>query len=349
MLSFAGIVVVWVVCILVSTGSNVISIPVANSLFKPVLVAELVENENTLNATRTESPQYVFGVSTGHAGSTTAHAILGNASSCPGPINAQFEIKGPKESEQEFEAEEDLCKYTRKTLLPFFETKRPHMGTYMDLGHFHNRGPVLECMAKLLDKATFVLLRRNRHDIAISFSKQFSTPCLNAEPKMRHPAISYCPHSEERNGPVGLAVEDEVWTQLSSFQKFLWMADEMEHRFYKLQQAFSSPNYLEISWSSSKELSTGLADVRVSLGCSREFEMTNKKSHVKHEAGRRNCTKQVLEDLAYRQLVNYTLEKQAVVFAHPQRVTVEECMETEEEVRTVIRSALQSITHWEVV
>jgi hypothetical protein len=291
MLSFAGIVVVWVVCILVSTGSNVISIPVANSLFKPVLVAELVENENTLNATRTESPQYVFGVSTGHAGSTAANVILGNASSCPGPINALFESQGPKESEQEFDAEEDLCKHTRKMLLPFFETKRPHMGTHMDLGHFHNRGPVLECMAKLLDKATFVLLRRNRHDIAISFSKHCLTPCLNAEPKMRHPVISCCPHSEERNVPVSLAVEDEVWTQLSSFQKFLWMADEMEHWFYKLQQAFSSPNYLEISWSSSKELSTGLADVRVSLGCSREFEMVNIQSQHLEGRGKHSPTK----------------------------------------------------------
>jgi hypothetical protein len=205
-------------------------------------------------------------------------------------------------------------------------------------------------MAKLLDKATFVLLRRNSHDIAISFFKAHSTPSLNAEPKMKHPMISCCPHSEEGNGPVSLAVEDEVWTQLSSFQKFLWMADEMEHRFYKLQQAFSSsPNCLEISWSSSKESSTGLANVRASLGCSRQFEMQNKKNLVKHKAGRRSCTKQVLEDLAHRQLVNCTLEEQAAVHTHPQRITVEKCMETEDEVPTVIRSALQNMTHWVVV
>ena len=48
------------------------------------------------------------------------------------------------------------------------------------MGHFHNRGRVIECLAKYFgDEAVFIHIRRNRYDIARSFidRRSIQTPC----------------------------------------------------------------------------------------------------------------------------------------------------------------------------
>ena len=53
---------------------------------------------------------------------------------------------------------------------------------------------------------------------------------------MKHPSVSLCPRSDEGDGPVNLPVPDDAtWDRLTSFQRFLWYADKMEHRWHALR------------------------------------------------------------------------------------------------------------------
>ncbi|KAG7341061.1 hypothetical protein IV203_023012 [Nitzschia inconspicua] len=111
---------------------------------------------------------------------------------------------------------------------------------FMDMGHFHNRGHVLECLAYMLQqKLTLIRIRRNRHQIANSFAAKFETPCIRdhehivlppppnntrGRRKRIAPGLAICPRSGEKVGPVYLKVPggDTVWDDiLTPFQRFL--------------------------------------------------------------------------------------------------------------------------------
>lgn len=62
----------------------------------------------------------------------------------------------------------------------------------------------------------------------------------------------------------------------------------------------------------SDELTDGLHQVQALLGCeigrAEPSDIVNVKKHVKHAAGSLNCSEMVLQDLAYRTLMNYENE-----------------------------------------
>ena len=188
--------------------------------------------------------------------------------------------------------------------------------TWVDLGHYHNRGRVLECLAKLLgSEAVFVRVRRNRYDIAKSFEALAPTPCMRAEGN-RHPGSSECPHSREEIPLVDLPLSsqpaqddsaDKIWERdFSTFQKYLWEADEVEHRWHGLKTNFVGPTYLEITWSNSAELQEGVNAVRQHLGCQPIQAIQNTRKHIKHVGQTRNCAREIREDLAYRAMMQFT-------------------------------------------
>jgi ribosomal protein L12E/L44/L45/RPP1/RPP2 len=217
--------------------------------------------------------------------------------------------------------------------------------TYMDLGHYQNRGQILECLALLLkEKLTLIRIRRHRHDIAYSFATHHQTPCIVAvtaiddnnntttgsgvvqynpannqidpyyleqqspiqdeknssvakemkkkKKKKAHPRVTTCPRSTERIGTVALPVlDDTMWDSLTTFQKFLWYADEMELRWYRMKQFFQnqekqrkrrkrSPNFYEVTWSTSTEFRTELQRLRQDLHCTPLMEIPNLKQHT---------------------------------------------------------------------
>lgn len=145
--------------------------------------------------------------------------------------------------------------------------------TLLDLGHFHNRGvAVLQCLADVLGpQGVFIRIRRNRHDVAMSFSSHYYTPCMTSD--NIHPQVSVCPHSQEKAtaGPVYLDVADDIWNAFTPFQRFLWYADEVEERWHQLTSSkknrSNSPEFYEITWSDSHELKQGLDALRKSRGC----------------------------------------------------------------------------------
>jgi hypothetical protein len=134
------------------------------------------------------------------------------------------------------------------------------------------------------------------------------------------------------------------------------MADEVEYRFHSLQQNYPNdnggPTFLQVTWSKSEELANGLVEVRKQLGCQSKTDgiVPNTKSHVDHNAKSRNCSSYILQDLAYRRLMQYNQEIQAILFRHhPQRVDDEECMDTRDEFMSAIHSSPgETLDNWVV-
>ncbi len=174
-----------------------------------------------------KKPKFIFGHTTGHSGSSTVSRSLASATGCSWNVDPKFERRHPSEvssyhSRMIHEPEDGSdCPLLDGRLMPMLEkliklkAKREKIDqsdvTYLDLGHFHNRFRTLECLAdRLQDQVTFIKIRRNRYAIAMSFSKDFMTPCKSSkeskvlidvpEGKQLSPALSICPRSDERIG-----------------------------------------------------------------------------------------------------------------------------------------------------
>jgi hypothetical protein len=191
-------------------------------------------------------PKVLFGFSTGHVGTTTVEAVLGgNTTHCPWQERlGSFEYRFPDQNLMINRSQEEQCIWVQESIIPQLKpnVSASWPATYVDMGHFNNLGYVLECLADspmaAAGELAWVRIRRNRYDVARSFSAQFGSPCHDQQytkdgMHKRTPATSYCPHSQERhNTPIYLPTPDEVWMGLTPYQKFLWLADEMEYRFF---------------------------------------------------------------------------------------------------------------------
>lgn len=163
---------------------------------------------------------------------------------------------------------------------------------------------VVECLAKELGSlAAFINLRRNRYDIAVSFTREFRTPCFFGDDKnesaltdkKEHPSTSYCPLDGQPL--IHLPVPRKTWNDLTSFQKFLWQADEVTLRYSHMKSNIPGPRYYELIWSTAADLENGLSELREMFGCEEAGPVPNKKGHVSHKPGVLNCTEFVLSDL----------------------------------------------------
>jgi len=289
--------------------------------------------------------KFILGVSTGHSGSTTAQNTMMRPN-CPWD-NAKSVFEGSialYETKWKHSSYNQTCERVNNTLIPHLYNLAQSQ-VLVDIGHYHNRGSVLKCLADLLgDSAVFLRIRRNRYDVAMSFSSHFYTPCLTSN--QSHPMVSLCPHSVERGvaGPVYLNVTDVVWDAFTPFQRFLWYADEVEERWHVMQSASrtSSPQFHQVTWSTTKELKDGLFAVRASLGCTNDeqLEINKDTNHVPHKAGERNCSDMIRQDLEYRRLMKYGADKQRyqrLFAAFGQHVDSSDCRDTHDELVAAIR------------
>ena len=327
------------------------------------------------------APEFVFGISTGHAGSGTSQVALITAR-CPWMVSGVFEYEAPGQEESTSSLmganQTGSCRFALSKLIPLLESNRREgflstkklnvtrqnvslahpegaKSVWIDMGHFQNRLPLgLDCMAEHSgSRAAFVRIRRDRYAIANSFAKKTETPCFHEAGK-KHPRRSYCPYGEDvkrDHGETSLPVRDEVWEQLGSFQKFLWLADEIELRYQALRRDFPDPLYLELSWSTSGELAKGLHLLRRRLGCvSEDREVSNQNTHVEKSFGTENCTRRIAQDIRYRELVGLTNQQKTLIFqSQKQRVGGPECMESLEDLRRVLLSFGEQLEEWELV
>ena len=262
-------------------------------------------NDNLPRVRPTSPPKFLFGFSTGHAGSTSIHNEMkgffhNNCAERDISVVAHFENVAPGELGMKYDPETPSCNKTKDIVLPYLYEKfifekmgnRSESGwIYIDIGHFHNRLSHLECFADLLKSDVgFVHIRRDRYQIANSFARDFQTPCSRADDvqnpdigKATHPLLSYCPHSMEKNGPVALpSPSDQIWMSLNPFQKFLWLADDLEMRWHRLTQTYKgvkeAPQFYEVTWSNPEELKASLFHVFEQMPCSGDKFTLNKSS-----------------------------------------------------------------------
>jgi len=316
--------------------------------------------------------RYIFGHSTGHSGTTTLHSVLSNTNGCPWDNNSTVVLSkvdriAPGEKKWSHEGMND-CTHTNNNLIPFFHSliqeevaaatvvgsdsdnsNNIKEAMYIDIGHWHNRGRAIECLAKSLsDQATFIHIRRNRYSIASSFTHLKETPCMIDNGGMKHPGVAVCPRSGERAGPVNLPLDDSIWDSFTPFQRFLWYADEMEHRWYTLKQMFdnnngssyNSPTFYEIEWRNGVELEEGAQYLRRKLGCLEQdtIVVDNKRKHVKPVTQSLNCSSMIEQDLQYQQLMtmNYTDEISKLLFRSSPFGDINECFESRDDLVTII-------------
>jgi len=325
-----------------------------------------LEKGASATAPQQKYPQFILGYSTGHSGSTTVQASLLNAKGCNRSLTGKFEKVLPIErngilSEIGAEVRKFDCGFTIDTVLPFLRENARNFAlrdgmsdvqqaTYVDMGHFHNRGRILECLAdQLKEQVMFVRIRRNRYAIAKSFANISITPCVTSlhndqltplsHKKRVHPSIAVCPRSDEGTGPVNLPVSDEVWDDMTPFQRFLWYADEMEHRWHSLKSKYNNgQTYREITWTKPNELEGGISRIVTSdLGCT-GVEVHNKKQHLHHVDKSVNCSDLIHQDIEYRGMMGYNADTMEILVSSkfPQRVDMEDCMETRDELERVI-------------
>lgn len=307
-------------------------------------------------------PDYILGLSTGHAGSTTYDAVLRqNSNACPWSIKGiagKFETT-PKGERTQRDDPSSRCNYTKSVLIPFLDRKRRYSRTWIDLGHYHNSLPSgLECLAETLgNRLAFVRIRRNRYDIANSFSKEMQTSCIRST-TLKHPSVSYCPHSSEVQigglGPTTMPVNDKAWDSLTAFQQFLWVADEIEMRSHIIKQNYPQVRYYETTWTTSEELGSGMNEVKRLMGCNMpsspngKGKIPNKKKHIKHKDETRNCTRFILQDLDYRNKIGMTEDQISILLlAHRQRIGGSQCNETQHDLQQVLLNAGEQIENWE--
>jgi hypothetical protein len=112
-----------------------------------------------------------------------------------------------------------------------------------------------------------------------------------------HPNVATpcCPRSGENVGPVHLPVpSDEIWDALTPFQRFLWYADEMEHRWHSLEAKASfekaeCPSFYETTWNSGveivREIRSLLRKERPRLFSSQNHPAEESHSHSPQEEG----------------------------------------------------------------
>jgi hypothetical protein len=232
---------------------------------------------------------------------------------------------------------------------------------FVDLGHYYNTPSILECLAlHYEDDIAFVRIRRNRHDIAHSFASSFMTPCYGNEEgdDERHPVLSYCPIkrkvNDNDNPPVPLHVETNTWMKFNAFQKFLWLADDLEMRWVYFQKYFPNSHYVDISWSDPDELVGGIIDVAKALcGAATSYSTnsveTKKKNHVSHNENTRDCGMQLRSDLGYRRHVGYSAEQCKILFdgKNKLRFHFKECKESKEELKSIVEEEGLSLENFD--
>lgn len=377
------------------------------------------------NTSTTPLPRFILGFSTGHTGSTSAQVMLktgcpwndkniskkhDGGGSLLQFFSEAFELSPRPLRESYFhgnlDAKDDSlsCQYTRDILLPFlldnihksiqpqlqdiemYKEEALSMTTFVDMGHFNNRGKALECLHKELathtqspnGPLTWIRIRRNRQSVAYSFAGESITPCLvdhNSTPTNTeiyrelipmknkahpHPVVATCPRSGEGTAAVALKVpNDQIWDSMTTFQQFLWSADEIEARWHAMVKQYNNSSdsantvslFLEMTWSSKEDFQQSSDEIRSQLGCI-PWNAPNSKKHVSKVQNSVNCTFLVEQDFEYRQMMQFDAETYKMLYENEDWTLPDHmadsgmCMEDREELDAVAEAMKKEVKLW---
>jgi len=252
-----------------------------------------------------QPPRYIFGISTGHAGSTS----LSNAHSYAGSLkrNITFRMEeyflgfgkwwtwaGTKPSleEQERKVRNDY----KRSIDNLLDSEQSQ--TYVDLGH-HNLLGMLRTTPKVFgDDVLFIRFRRDRVHTAYSFSKYNRDLCGNA--------FRVCPLTDwHLLSPHSGNWTEDAWRSMTYEQQHLWFVDEVEAEFQQLLRENPDVSYMECNWSDDLghcfELVSSILGLQVA-----ENGGVNMMHHTDGKVGKRNRDRIVQLDEDYRNVMAYT-------------------------------------------
>jgi len=196
-----------------------------------------------------QPPRYMFGISTGHAGSTSLSNAQSYSGSLKTNITFRFENRfqddgnwwtwaGTKPSLEEQERKvRNEYKLPIDNLLDYDQSQ-----TYVDLGH-HNMLGILRTTPKVFGgDVFFIRFRRDRVHTAYSFSKSRSELCKSF--------FDLCPmRNWHLLSPHSGNWTQDAWRSMTSEQQHLWYVDEVEAEFQQLLRENPDVSYLECNWS----------------------------------------------------------------------------------------------------
>lgn len=158
----------------------------------------------------------------------------------------------------------------------------------------------------------FVRIRRNRLEAALSLSYERPDEPW-AEIGICEGLITrYCPFDGHMSllGPVN----SEVWEQLSTFQRALWIMDETEAKWNEITTLHPTMNYIEVTWG---KLWPGSMDeaarqvgrligVNETVPWQREWEHMIEHEHAGEASQAADFAALSQEDRTYRELMNFS-------------------------------------------
>lgn len=196
---------------------------------------------------------FVFVVSNGHTGTTFLGRMsdwrqhLGPGKKLQPGFSVQHETDPDKGALVQIPWTPNYCndgmKYVAERKVPkivhVLRARKQH--TWIESGHQNMLGE-LSGLAQMLGKQVrFVRMRRNRLDVAYSYSQKGEGPCS--------PACIYClcPLDPIARCPV----DGETWGMLTLFQQYLWFVDELECQWQALVYNEPGITRVDLNWDKS--------------------------------------------------------------------------------------------------
>ena len=234
------------------------------------------EESATSNVSR-----WYFGVSTGHAASTTFSTKMCFEDDRKfSPISWQFEGRhnygdhrtahgkyGLKAWYESVVPDEDVLKTSsgseaaslvRTVLLPDMALQAGGSKTVVDLGHHVNLGLIEPLRAQLSPRVRFIRIIRSRFDTVRSFMGEGKVPCSQTEGM-----FTLCPM---KHPDIALPVARITWAKLSDAQSILWFIDEVEARWQRLRRAHPILAHLTVNWCTGDQLKVAWQTVADYIG-----------------------------------------------------------------------------------
>jgi hypothetical protein len=257
--------------------------------------------------TLSKPPDFVFGFSTGHMGTTAL--TLPKTYGHPNNIVFLFEHVRLETERWKLMTLNDELTFVRKTVFP---SLRHNNKTVVDLGHYVNyylKALLTYILTETTHTVALVYIVRERKEAAISLSSTSGSPKSDLCDQL---FVRLCPYDRPEDVVIKIPGGASVWRGFSKYQQAMWMLDETEARFRLYAEQFPSVKTIKVSWT--KQQPNSLADAARAIAALLETDEAKVfinepvKVHAGIQSTNITLLRQIeLEDKAYRRIMyNYT-------------------------------------------
>ncbi len=270
---------------------------------------------NSIHVSSNEPPDFVFGVSTGHVGSTSfsdrrlyslPHVLI----MFEGHYQNQSILSYTTTSKWKASNHSHEMEFVESVYIPFLLAIRKQRTTLMDLGH--NNLYFLEALIKYFAhskryRATFVRIRRDRYESARSLS--YSTPEKELTSICGGLWFRYCP-LDRKEDVILKPPSVLIWRSFTIMQQAFWLIDEVEARWLKALKHHPNIDRAEVYWSKEVDgmFDEAASTIGIVLGKTTTVhfhESWDKKTHANNDSSISSLLPDMIrQDELYHRLMN---------------------------------------------